>query len=81
MWKVSVILLLHLFADAYQLGSMNSDQNSHAIPKNTVLSIDMELLSFKRVISVTTDSKVMKKILKEGQGALTADEGALVTGM
>ncbi|KAL1823273.1 hypothetical protein ACET3Z_010051 [Daucus carota] len=64
---------------AYQLGSMNSDQNSHAIPKNTVLSIDMELLSFKRVISVTTDSKVMKKILKEGQGALTADEGALVT--
>lgn len=45
-----------------------------------MLSIDLELLSFKPVISVTNDSKVMKKILKEGQGALTADEGAVVTG-
>ncbi|KAK1393508.1 Peptidylprolyl isomerase [Heracleum sosnowskyi] len=65
--------------DAYQGGSTNPDYTSHVIPPNSVLSIDLELLSFKPVISVTNDSKVMKKILKEGQGALTADEGAVVT--
>lgn len=69
-----------MVADAYQGGNTNSGYNSHVIPPNSVLSIDLELLSFKPVISVTNDSKVMKKILKEGQGALTADEGAVVTG-
>lgn len=69
-----------MVADAYQGGNTNPDCNCHVIPPNSVLSIDLELLSFKPVISVTNDSKVMKKILKEGQGALTADEGAVVTG-
>lgn len=44
-----------------------------------MLSIDLELVSFKSVINVTGDFKVMKKILKEGEGALTANEGASVT--
>lgn len=68
-----------MVADAYQEVNTNLGHNSHVIPPNSALSIDLELLSFKPVISVTNDSKVMKKILKEGQGALTADEGAVVT--
>ncbi|KAL8126976.1 hypothetical protein AgCh_014045 [Apium graveolens] len=64
---------------AYQGGNLNHDHNSHVIPQNSVLSIDLELLSFKPVIGVTNDFKVMKKILKEGHGSLTADEGAVVT--
>uniref|UniRef100_A0A5B7C990 peptidylprolyl isomerase n=1 Tax=Davidia involucrata TaxID=16924 RepID=A0A5B7C990_DAVIN len=49
------------------------------IPPSSVLSIDLELVSFNPVINVTGDSKVLKKILKEGEGALTANEGATAT--
>lgn len=45
-----------------------------------MLNIDTELVSFKPVIDVTGDAKVLKKILKEGEGAWTANEGASVTG-
>ncbi|KAI4337067.1 hypothetical protein L6164_015525 [Bauhinia variegata] len=44
---------------------------------NSVLRVDIELVSFKPVIDVTGDSKVLKKILKEGEGAI-ANEGATV---
>ncbi|CAJ1972793.1 unnamed protein product [Sphenostylis stenocarpa] len=50
-----------------------------SIPPNSVLHINIELVSFKPVINVTGDSKVLKKILKEGEGAFTANEGANVT--
>ena len=36
-------------------------------------------MSFKPVIDVSGDGKVLKKIIKEGQGAQSADEGATVT--
>ncbi|KAK1432327.1 hypothetical protein QVD17_09222 [Tagetes erecta] len=49
------------------------------IPTNSVLRISLELLSFKPVVNITNDSKVVKKILKVGEGSLTADEGASVT--
>lgn len=49
------------------------------IPPNSVLRVALELLSFKPVVDVTNDLKVVKKILKEGEGALTANEGAYVT--
>ncbi|KAF5740604.1 FKBP-type peptidyl-prolyl cis-trans isomerase family protein [Tripterygium wilfordii] len=49
------------------------------VPPNSVLNIDLELVSFKPVIDVTGDSKVMKKILREGEGTLVANEGAVAT--
>ncbi|XP_022768625.1 70 kDa peptidyl-prolyl isomerase-like [Durio zibethinus] len=49
------------------------------VPPNSVLNIELELVSFKSVIDVTGDSKVFKKILKEGEGVLVANEGAEVT--
>ncbi|XP_028053276.1 70 kDa peptidyl-prolyl isomerase-like isoform X1 [Camellia sinensis] len=57
----------------------NSKNEFPLIPPNAVLNIDLELVSFKPVINVTDDSKVMKKILKEGEGTLTANDGAAVT--
>ena len=36
-----------------------------SIPPNSVLHVNIELVSFKPVINVTGDSKVIKKILKE----------------
>ncbi|GMN35880.1 hypothetical protein TIFTF001_005588 [Ficus carica] len=51
-----------------------------SIPGNSVLYIDVELVSFKHVIDVTGDAKVFKKILKEGEDAHgAANEGATVT--
>ncbi|KAG4953608.1 hypothetical protein JHK87_039202 [Glycine soja] len=50
-----------------------------SIPPNSVLHVNIELVSFKPVINVTGDSKVIKKILKEGEGVFTANEGANVT--
>ncbi|XP_041021479.1 70 kDa peptidyl-prolyl isomerase-like isoform X2 [Juglans microcarpa x Juglans regia] len=51
----------------------------HMIPHSSLLNIDIELVSFKPVIDVTGDFKVLKKILKEGEGDLVANEGATVT--
>ncbi|CAK8569432.1 unnamed protein product [Lathyrus sativus] len=51
----------------------------HSIPPDSVLHVNIELVSFKPVINVTGDSMVIKKILKEGEGAFTANEGANVT--
>ncbi|KAL5127099.1 Peptidyl-prolyl cis-trans isomerase FKBP62 [Glycine soja] len=50
-----------------------------SIPPNSVLHVNIELVSFKPVINVTGDSKVIKKILKEGEGVFTANDGANVT--
>ncbi|XP_009610546.1 peptidyl-prolyl cis-trans isomerase FKBP62-like [Nicotiana tomentosiformis] len=39
-----------------------------AVPPNATLQINLELVSWKTVSSVTDDKKVIKKILKEGEG-------------
>lgn len=66
-----------------QYASVDRDKDSESgvpsIPPSSILSIDLELVSFKPVINVTGDLGVLKKILKEGEGTLTADEGAAVT--
>lgn len=50
-----------------------------AIPLKSAINIDLQLVSFKPVVDVTGDSKVFKKILKEGEGGFPANEGATVT--
>ncbi|KAL2894963.1 70 kDa peptidyl-prolyl isomerase [Bienertia sinuspersici] len=47
-----------------------------SIPPNSALDINLELVSFKRVMDVCSDSKVIKKILEEGESLVAADEGA-----
>ncbi|KAD4584374.1 hypothetical protein E3N88_21975 [Mikania micrantha] len=49
-----------------------------SIPANATLEITLELLSWKSVSSVTDDKKVIKKILKEGEGYERPNEGAVV---
>lgn len=49
------------------------------VPPDSVLNIALQLSAIKPVIDVTGDMKVKKKILKEGEGVLTANEGASVT--
>lgn len=45
-----------------------------------MLNIDVVLVSFKPVIDVVGDSKIFKKILRDGEGTSVADDGATVTG-
>lgn len=63
-------------------GGKDSDTNAYfaSIPQNSILRIDLELVSLKPVIDVSGDSKVLKKILQEGEGSVTADESASVIG-
>ncbi|XP_024162744.1 70 kDa peptidyl-prolyl isomerase isoform X1 [Rosa chinensis] len=65
----------------YAFGEEGRDANNgfESIPPTSVLNIDIELLSFKPVIDVTGDGKVLKKILKEGESTSSAHEGATVT--
>ncbi|XP_057974823.1 70 kDa peptidyl-prolyl isomerase-like isoform X2 [Malania oleifera] len=65
----------------YAFGEVGRDAENEfpPIPPGSVLSIDLELVSFKPVIDISGNSKVFKKILKEGEGVLTANEGATVT--
>ncbi|EXC36632.1 Peptidyl-prolyl cis-trans isomerase FKBP65 [Morus notabilis] len=64
---------------AFRKQGRDASEGFHSIPQNSVLNIDVELVSFKPVIDVTGDAKVFKKILKEGEDALSANEGATVT--
>ncbi|PON65534.1 Peptidyl-prolyl cis-trans isomerase, FKBP-type [Parasponia andersonii] len=57
----------------------DASEGVHSIPPSSILSIDVELVSFKPVTDITGDAKLIKKILKEGEGASVANEGATVT--
>ncbi|KAK9068705.1 hypothetical protein SSX86_012820 [Deinandra increscens subsp. villosa] len=52
--------------------------NECGVPPNTSLQITLELVSWKTVSEVTTDNKVLKKILKEGEGYDRPNDGAVV---
>ncbi|QCE04955.1 F-binding protein 4/5 [Vigna unguiculata] len=49
-----------------------------AVPPNASLEISLELVSWKTVSEVTDDKKVIKKIIKEGEGYERPNEGAVV---
>lgn len=52
-----------------------------AVPPNATLEIELELVSWKTVSEVTDDNKVIKKILKEGEGYERPNDGAVVKGL
>ncbi|KAF5465109.1 hypothetical protein F2P56_015140, partial [Juglans regia] len=49
-----------------------------AVPPNATLQITVELVSWKAVSEITKDKKVLKKILKEGEGYERPNDGAVV---
>ncbi|KAG6694505.1 hypothetical protein I3843_09G051500 [Carya illinoinensis] len=50
----------------------------NGVPSDSNLSIELELLSWKSVVDVTGDKKVLKKIMKAGEGFDRPNEGSLV---
>lgn len=53
-------------------------ENKVTVPPNSTLTVDLELVSWKNVVDITDDKKVLKKILKEGEGYERPNEGALL---
>ncbi|KAK5841148.1 hypothetical protein PVK06_010057 [Gossypium arboreum] len=49
-----------------------------AVPPNATLHIALELVSWKSVAHITKDKKILKKILKEGEGYLRSYNGTMV---
>ncbi|WVZ92054.1 hypothetical protein U9M48_038150 [Paspalum notatum var. saurae] len=49
-----------------------------AVPPNATLLIDLELVSWKTVTEIGDDKKILKKVLKEGEGYERPNEGAFV---
>lgn len=74
------ILCLLLFADGFGEKGKPASGNEGAVPPNSSLQISLELVSWKSVSEVTDDKKVIKKILKEGEGYDRPNEGAVVKG-
>jgi FK506-binding protein 4/5 len=48
------------------------------VPPNFTLLIDLELISWKTVTEIGDDKKILKKVLKEGEGYERPNEGAVV---
>lgn len=51
-----------------------------AVPPNATLHVTLELVSWKSISDVTKNKKVLKKILKEGEGYERPDDGTIVQG-
>ncbi|KAG1330862.1 Peptidylprolyl isomerase [Cocos nucifera] len=50
-----------------------------AVPPNATLSVELELVSWKTVTEIGDDKKILKKILREGEGYERPNDGAVVT--
>nr|XP_043612277.1 peptidyl-prolyl cis-trans isomerase FKBP62-like [Erigeron canadensis] len=59
-------------------GMEAAGDNECLVPPNTILQITLELISWNTISEVTTDKKVLKKILKEGEGYDRPNDGAVV---
>ncbi|KAK4585610.1 hypothetical protein RGQ29_023031 [Quercus rubra] len=64
----------------YAFGEMGrpGSHDEGAVPPNATLLITLELVSWKAVSDITKDKKVLKKILKEGEGYERPNDGAVV---
>lgn len=54
--------------DAFGKNGRPATGDEDAVPSNANLHITLELVSWKTVSDITKDKKVLKKILKEGDG-------------
>lgn len=59
-------------------GGKPASGDEGAVPPNAALQITLELVSWKTVSDVANDKKVLKKILKEGEGYERPNDGAVV---
>lgn len=63
-----------------QNSSRTSETNGSAQPDSDLTSLRLELVSWKTVVDVTGDKKILKKIEKAGEGFERPNEGSQVKG-
>lgn len=66
------------FADGFGDKGREAQDGDAAVPPNASLEIDLELVSWNSVEEVTDDRKVMKKIVKAGDGYEKPNDGSVV---
>ncbi|KAI9120830.1 hypothetical protein K1719_007863 [Acacia pycnantha] len=71
-------LSLRFFYGVIQNSSRNSETNGSAQPDSNLTSLSLELVSWKTVVDVTGDKKILKKIEKAGEGFERPNEGSQV---
>lgn len=70
-----------LFSDGFRELVNGRTITDSGIPSTASnLTIQLELISWKSVVDITRDRKVVKKIVQEGEGFDCPDEGSLVKG-
>lgn len=69
-----------MVSDAFGEKGKPASGGEGAVPPNATLQITLELVSWKTVSEITEDKKVIKKILKEGEGYERPNDGAVVKG-
>ncbi|KAJ4731898.1 Peptidylprolyl isomerase [Rhynchospora pubera] len=53
-------------------------ENEGFVPPNATLNVNLELVSWKTITEIGDDKKILKKILKEGEGYERPNDGAVV---
>ncbi|KAK8942613.1 Peptidyl-prolyl cis-trans isomerase FKBP62 [Platanthera zijinensis] len=67
--------------DAFGEKGRPASRGEGVVPPNATLLIELELLSWKTVTEIGDDKKVLKKILKEGEGYEKPNDGSTVNGI
>lgn len=70
----------HLFSDGFREDVNVRTNIDSGIPPASNLTIQLQLISWKSVVDITRDRKVVKKIIQGGEGFDCPDEGSLVKG-
>lgn len=68
------------FADGFNPNKNGAVDLKGGVLTDSNLKIVLELVSWKSIIDVTGDNKVLKKITKAGEGVDRPNEGSLVKG-
>ena len=66
--------------DAFGKNGRPASGDEGAVPPDSSLQIDLELISWKTVTDITRDKKVVKKTLKEGEKYERPNDGSVVQG-
>lgn len=72
--------MIFLQIDGFGEQGRSASGEEAAVPPDATLHIDLQVVSWKAVTEIGHDKKVLKKIIKEGEGYDRPNECALVRG-
>ncbi|KAK8919455.1 70 kDa peptidyl-prolyl isomerase [Platanthera zijinensis] len=75
------LTIAHIHFDAFGEKGRPASGGEGVVPPNATLLIELELLSWKTVTEIGDYKKVLKKILKEGEGYEKPNDGSTVNGI